>query len=111
MPIRKPRTVREPEPDDTDDEDGTLARDFAMARLARVLVNLEAAREAVRDAVALFITPEDDSKGKDRDELLEMALEQAGDASRGIEAAQEAMEEADMELGEPDEEEDEEETE
>ena len=64
------------------------------------------ALDNVNLALAGFVDPTDDAKGKERNELMEEALELAGGASRSIESAQEAFKEADTEAGEPDDEDD-----
>jgi hypothetical protein len=85
------------------------ARDFALARLAVTRVSLQAAIEAVDETTAYFVMPEDDKTGKQREELLDTAAEALGEATRALEAAQEALDddEFDPEEGEEEEEEDE----
>lgn len=84
------------------------ARDFALARLAVTRVSLQAAIEAVDETTAYFVMPEDDKTGKEREQLLDTAAEALGEATRALEAAQEALDDEDFdpEEGEEDEEED-----
>ena len=100
-----PRTKhKEPEPDVREDDeldDEAILRDFVMARLA---AGRALAAEAVKEcdeALALFVNPSEDAKGKDRKEAVATALELLGSASRAIEAAEEALPDVDYEMGEP----------
>lgn len=91
--------------DDEEDEDeelaGLAARDDAMARLAGALASLKVAEENVISALTFFVNPDDDSDGSEREEAIGEALEATGAASRGLEAAVEALKDADTEAGEP----------
>ena len=90
---------------DEDDEDeelaGLAARDDAMARLAGTLASLKVAEENVISALTFFVNPDDDSDGAEREEAIGEALEATGAASRGLEAAIDALKDADTEAGEP----------
>jgi len=78
-----------------------VARDFVMARLGAALAAMDVARESVNAALLTFIDPEDDPRGKDRQELVDTALEAAGTATRCLESAAENFRDADMKAGEP----------
>jgi len=97
-----PRTKhKEPEPDVREEDELDDVRDFVMARLA---AGRALAAEAVKEcdeALALFVNPSEDAKGKDRKEAVASALETLGSASRAIEAAEEALPDVDYEMGEP----------
>ena len=85
-----------------------------MARSAAALGQLAAATAALTDAMALFVSPDEDKKGTERKELLDAALEHASSAVRALESADEVIEEVkplDVEPWEDDEEEDEDEDE
>ena len=97
MPRKKP----EPTKNEVSDDEAAAARDAAMARLGGAAASLSAARDAVLEALGLFVNPEEDEHGAERGELMEAALEAAGAASRGIEQAMEDFEDADAEAGEP----------
>lgn len=83
------------------EEEGLAARDDMMARAGGALASLDAARAALSEFLLLCVNPDDDEDGDEREEALELALEHAGAATRGIEAAQEAFDDADCEAGEP----------
>lgn len=72
------------------DETG-MQRDEAMARLMAARVSLQAAMDAVDEAGAIFVNPDEDPKGKERKQLIADALEAAGVASRALEAAEETV--------------------
>lgn len=93
---------------------GDRARDYVMARAAGVLASLDASKNAILESIGLFIGPEDDSKGKERKDLFDAALEAASCAVRGLEDIETKLPDVDMSLAEPwedDEDEDEEEDE
>lgn len=103
--MARAKKTKEREPDDKDDEgddeEGLAARDDAMARLGGALASLKVAEDSVTTALALFVNPDEDDEGEEREEAMNEALEAAGAASRGIEAALKAFEDADVEAGEP----------
>jgi hypothetical protein len=76
-------------------------RDFVMARLAAGRAAAQAAINAIDDAMNLFVNPDDDKGGKEREADVEEALEALGVACRAIEAAEESLDEVDMTEGEP----------
>lgn len=98
---RAKKEREKPSPKDAPDEDALAARDDAMARLGGALASLETARECTLTALALFVNPDDDDDGGEREEAIDEAIEAAGAATRGLEAAAEAFKEADVEAGEP----------
>lgn len=114
-----PRKAPAPEPDDDDDDDDedeieVTDRDFVMARLAAGRTAAHDAARAIDEALGLFLSPEDDKKGKERKECIATALEAIGVAARALESAEENADEYDPEEGEPwdvDEEDDDEEDE
>lgn len=80
-----------------------------MARLGGAMASLDAAREAVSAALATFVNPTDDPRGRERKEAIQTALDAAGAATRGLEDAAEAIKDADLKALEPWDEEDEDE--
>jgi len=76
-------------------------RDYVMARGAAALAALESAKNDVVEAMTLFITPDDDERGKERRELLDSAIEAASIATRALEDAALELPNADMEATEP----------
>lgn len=105
---RARRIEREPESADGDDESEFSERDFVMARLAAARNSLQAAIDAIDEAVGLYVNPDDDAKGKERAELVDTAVDAVGVASRCLEAAEEMVDEVDPQECEPWEDEDEE---
>lgn len=91
MPRRKPEEVVE----DVD------ARDYVMARLAAGRSAAQSAIQAIDDALAFFVNPDEDKTGKERRDLLEAALEDAGVLCRALEAAEEEIPEVDFKACEP----------
>jgi hypothetical protein len=89
---RQERASAEPDP---------AARDFVIARLGIARTEAQAAIDEIDDALALFADPDDDSKGKARDEAVTEALERLGRASRAAEAAEEKLDAYDPEASEP----------
>jgi len=89
-----------------EEEERTAARDFCMARLAACRGALAIATDGLDEALALFIDPEGDAKGKTRSELLEGIDDAIGLAARAVQAAQALFEEIDPKEGEPDPDED-----
>lgn len=94
----------EDDEDDETDED-SVARDFAMARLAAARASAQSTLDAIDEALILFVTPDEDERGKQRRELVDAALEASGEASRALEEAQSGLKEMSsdaMTMGEPD---------
>ena len=81
--------------------DQSASRDFVMARLYAARVCAQGAVEAIDEAIAYFVDPDEDDEGEERTELIESALENAGMATRALESASEAMEAVDPEECEP----------
>ena len=71
------------------------ARDFVMARLAASRAAAQAAVEAIDDTLNLFVDPEEDDDGSEREELIGAALESIGAATRALESAEKAYDELD----------------
>jgi len=84
-----------------DAEGRTIARDFVMARLAATRIHLQTGLDLVDEAIAFFVDPSDDKKGKHRSEILEGIDAAAGDAARSVQLAQAAWEDVDASEGEP----------
>jgi len=82
-------------------EERTIARDFVMARLAATRVHLQSGLELVDEALAHFVDPADDRKGKHRSELLENIDLACGDGARSVQLAQTAWEDVDATEEEP----------
>lgn len=108
--------IKRVERDEEIDDEGAMLRDYVMARGAAAIAALERAKEDVIQAMALFITPSEDKKGKERAECIDAAIESASIATRALEDAQRQINDADesvakicCELVEPWEEEDEDE--
>ena len=77
-------------------------RDFVMARLAAGRAYATSAIAQLDECLGFFVDPELDGDGKERTELLEGVVEDAGLLSRAIEAAQELLGDIDFTEGEPD---------
>lgn len=100
-PLRRPVAI------EADPEwDGITARDYVMARCAAAIAALDSAKAQVIDAVAMFVTPDDDRKGKERKKGLDEAIETASIATRSLEDAMSVIDDVDMEACEPWEEDD-----
>jgi hypothetical protein len=91
-------------------------RDFVMARLAAGRAAAQSAITAMDDVLNLFVNPDQDKRGKEREEGIGEALEALGCACRAVEMAEATFDEVDLDEcepwdddGEPDEEEDEDE--
>lgn len=97
MPRKKP----ELEPGHIVVEAGDAARDFVMARLAAGRSAAQSAIGAIDDALAFFVNPDDDKTGKERRDLVETALEDAGVLCRALESAEEQIGEVDYKMCEP----------
>lgn len=96
---RKSKKEREDEDEDEGIEDS--GRDFVLARVAVARNALQAGIDSLDEMTALFSNPDDDKNGKERQELLDGAVEQVGFATRALEAAEEIIEDIDFEEGEP----------
>lgn len=93
------------EAEDEADEDDAIERDFVMARLAAARTSFQAAIDAIDEALALFVNPDDDDDGGEREELVDTAVEAAGAGTIALQSAETAWGEADESvaaLGEPD---------
>jgi hypothetical protein len=90
-----------PKPIEPDDEIEVTDRDFVMARLAAGRTAAQDALHAIDEALGLFLSPDDDKKGKERKECITTALEALGVAARALECAEENADEYDPEEGEP----------
>jgi len=77
------------------------ARDQAMARLAASRSCAQAAIEAIDEALALFVNPDEDDDASERTEIIEAAIDAAGMMQRALEAASGHMERVDPEACEP----------
>lgn len=84
-----------------DDKVAEGTRDYVMARLAASRACLAAAVDSIDEAMSLFVDTSDDKKGRDREELVDSALESAGMGTRALECAQEKIDYVDPQLGEP----------
>lgn len=78
-------------------------RDYFLARLAVTRSHLAAGIEAIDCIVALMVDPEEDQKGKEREDLIGAATLEVGMASRSLASAELAWhdEGADLEIAEP----------
>lgn len=85
----------------SDSEVEATARDYAMARAAAAITFAEGAIEALKELIAMFVTPEDDRGGTGRSELISDALDLLGSATRAVESAETAMPQVDPAEGEP----------
>ena len=92
-------------------EEKTATRDFVMARLAACRGAVALAAENLDMALALFLSPDSDPKGKERAEALEAVDEGLGEAAWAVQSAQELLADIDPEEGEPEQPEDEDEDE
>lgn len=81
----------EEDEEEDDDEADACSRDFVMARLAAARASAQAVLDAIDETLVLFVTPDEDERGKQRKEFLEAALEASGEVSRALEAAQEGI--------------------
>src|SRR5678816_3008009 len=100
---RKARGSRER--DDHDDEveeevDAELARDFVMARLGAARAHAAAAVDGIDVALAYFVDPSTDPKGKEREEVIDGVDTALGNAAIAVQAAQSALDDIDPEAGE-----------
>ena len=77
-------------------------RDFYLARLATAAASARNASDTIAEIINYCVDPSDDTKGEERELLLEAALDELGIASRCIEAAREAHDDLDYKQGEPD---------
>lgn len=95
MPIRQKAVT------DEDDDEALIARDYVLARAAVALAALDSAKAEIIEMTSLFVTPDDDKKGKARREALDNAIESASIATRALEDAMENFSDADLEAPEP----------
>lgn len=93
-----PRTTRKPAPETEPVDD---ARDYVMARLAAARSSAQSVVQSIDDILVLFVNPDDDKTGKQRTELLDVALEDAGVLCRALESAEEEFGDVDMKACEP----------
>jgi outer membrane biosynthesis protein TonB len=70
---------------DDEDDEGSEARDYIMARSASALASLDAAKAALYEMLGHFNIPDDDGKGKERKALADTALEASSHATRALE--------------------------
>ncbi len=91
----------EPEEEKDDDELEITERDYVMARLAAGRNAAKAACDAIDEAIALFVNPDDDMKGKERHQLVDDALQSLGAATLATQAAEEVLPDVDMGECEP----------
>lgn len=87
-----------------DDEDEGDPRDYVMARLLAARVQAQAAIDAIDDAAAHFVDPDEDKSGKTRTQLLDDADECLGGSARSLQDAMQVMKDMDredLEAGEP----------
>jgi hypothetical protein len=73
-------------------------RDYVMARGAAAIAAFERAKEDVIQAMALFITPTEDKKGKERMDALDAAIESGSIGTRALEDAVARLNEADEDV-------------
>lgn len=86
---------------DSDPEEATAARDFAMARLLATLASLKVATTSLEACADAYTDPSDDPKGEERGELMEAADEALGAASASLHQAMAAHASIDPTEGEP----------
>ena len=111
---RKTRDEEEEDQEDEDeeedgDEDEDLEvtpRDYVMARLAAARTSAKATCDAIDEAIAIFVNPTEDPKGKERKQLMDDALQAAGAANLALESAEEVIDTVDWRELEPWDEED-----
>lgn len=84
-----------------DDEIEVTERDYVMARLAAARTAAQSSIEAIDEALALFVDPEEDARGRQRKELIDAALEAAGCVARALEDAENVLPDVDYEECEP----------
>lgn len=101
------RRSRKSEPEPLDEDEATVSRDFIIARIGIAISEMDQARAALTDALAMFVSTDDDKTGKERAELVDAAIEHASNATRALELAQDNLDEYDPSEGEPWESEDE----
>jgi len=99
----KPRPRRAPTPEVEDDEleIDPSERDFVMARLAAGRSAVTDALTAIDECLGLFVNPDEDKKGTEREALIAAALESLGCASRAVETAEATLDQVDMDECEP----------
>lgn len=77
-------------------------RDFVLARLAAARGFVGMIQSDLDDCLQLFLGPEEDKDGKQREEAIAIMVDSAGLLSRSLEAAQEMLSETDPKEEEPD---------
>lgn len=91
----------EPEDDEDEVSDETLARDFILARLAICRGELAAAMNELDEALALFNSPDLDPNGKKRKEALDTVDASIAEAARAVQFAQSSLGDYDPKETEP----------
>lgn len=71
-------------------------RDYVMARLLAARASTQAAIEAIDAAAILFVDPEEDKSGKEREEFLDAADAALGEASRAVQQGAKALEDLEV---------------
>jgi hypothetical protein len=77
------------------------ARDFVMARLAAGRAAAQTAITAMDEVLNLFVNPDQDKRGKEREELIGEALEALGCACRATEMAEATFDQVELDECEP----------
>ena len=72
-----------------------MSRDLVLARLAAARGLATRVAGQIDEVIELFLVPEEDPKGRERTELFEGAIDDAGRLSRVLETAQSAFETCD----------------
>lgn len=76
-------------------------RDFVMARLAAGRAAAQSAITSMDEVLNLFINPDQDKKGKEREEMIGEALEALGCACRAVEMAETTFDQVELDECEP----------
>jgi len=76
-------------------------RDFVMARLAAGRAASQSAITAIDEVLNLFVNPDQDKRGKEREEMIAEALEALGCACRAVEMAEATFDQVDLDECEP----------
>lgn len=92
----------------SDAEEATAARNYALGRLAVINMNARVITEMTDEAVVLFVDPEDDQRGKRREELMQAIDEAAGELATATQNAQAAFDVVDPTEGDDDDDDDDE---
>lgn len=67
-------------------------RDYFMARVAAARLSAQSIVDSCDEIIALCLDPDEDRKGRERNEAVEEALDAAGAVSRALECADAALE-------------------